>query len=224
MEKSSDEFKEVVYQEIARMVSAAGDPRRLEILELLCQCERNVETLAAMLGAGITTTSHHLQVLKRARLVTSRKAGRYAYYTATEMALSLWNSLSDLAARESAVVKCAVEDLFGRDEGENEALDYEELQRRISDGEAVLLDVRPEEEFAAGHLPRALSICLEELEGRLGELPQDTPVFAYCRDRYCVLSQQATELLRRHGYRVTRLPKGIAEWRASGRPLETSLL
>lgn len=214
-------FKRVVYQEIAHTVAAVGDPRRLEIVELLAQCERNVETLASMLGSGVTVTSHHLQVLKRARLVSSRKVGRYVYYSATDMALSLWNSLSELASRELSVVKCAVEDLFGEAEPETETLDYQELQRRIAHGEAVLLDVRPEEEFATAHVPGALSISLEKLEARLGELPRNTPVFAYCRDRYCVLSQEATELLSRNGYRVRRLPEGIAEWRAAGLPLES---
>ncbi|MFW5786169.1 MAG: ArsR/SmtB family transcription factor [bacterium] len=214
-------FKHVVYQEIAKTVSAVADPRRLEIVELLAQCERNVETLAAMLGSGVTATSHHLQVLKQARLVTSRKAGRYVYYSVTDMALSLWNSLSELASTESAVVKCAVEELFGGDELEAEALDYEELQRRIQNGQAVLIDVRPKEEFATAHVPGALSISLEELDARLGELPRDTPVFAYCRDRYCVLSQEATELLSEKGYTARRLPEGIAEWRAAGLPLES---
>jgi rhodanese-related sulfurtransferase len=219
---TTDDFKQVVYQEIAGTVSALADPRRLEILELLAQCERNVETLASMLGAGITTTSHHLQILKQARLITGRKDGRYVYYSITDTGLSMWSSLSELAARESAVVKCAVDDLFGRNTLEHEALGFEELQRRIEEGNAVLLDVRPDEEFAAGHLPRAVSISLEDLEERLGELSPDTPVFAYCRDRYCVLSQEAAELLRNRGYRVTRLPEGIAEWRAAGIHLETS--
>ena len=120
------------------------------------------------------------------------------------------------------MVKCAVDDLFGGESLENERLDFEELQRRIAEGEAVLLDVRPEEEYTAGHLPGAVSISLEELERRVGELPEDTPVFAYCRDRYCVLSQEASEFLNERGYRVTRLPEGIAEWRAAGVLLERS--
>ncbi len=220
MPVTKHDFKQVVYQEISKTLSACSDPRRLEILELLAQCERNVETLASMIGVGITTTSHHLQLLKQARLVQTRKVGRYVYYSATEMALSLWNSFSELASSELAVVKCAVDEIFRGESLETGGLDYEELQRRITEGEAVLIDVRPEEEYAAGHLPGALSISLEELERRVGELPRNTPVFAYCRDRYCVLSQEASEFLNERGYRVTRLPEGIVEWRASGVVLE----
>ncbi len=219
---TKNDFKQVVYQEISKTLAACADPRRLEILELLAQCERNVETLASMLGVGITTASHHLQLLKQARLVQTRKVGRYVYYSATEMALSLWSSFSEVASQELAVVKCAVDDLFGGESRETEGLGYEELQGRIAAGEAVLIDVRPEEEYAAGHLPGAISISLEELEKRVGELPKNTQVFAYCRDRYCVLSQEASEFLNERGYRVTRLPEGIAEWRAAGVVLERS--
>lgn len=222
MAVTKNDFKQVVYQEISKTLSACADPRRLEILELLAQCERNVETLASMLGLGITTTSHHLQVLKQVRLVATRKEGRYIYYSATEMALSLWSGFSGLASKEMAVVKCAVDELFGGEGTEADSLDYRELQSRIAEGNAVLLDVRPEEEYAAGHLPGALSISLEELENRIGELPKDTQVFAYCRDRYCVLSQEASEFLNERGYSVTRLPEGIAEWRATGLALERS--
>lgn len=222
MAVSKNDFKQVVYQEISKTLSACADPRRLEILELVAQCERNVETLASMLGSGMTTTSHHLQLLKQARLVRTRKVGRYVYYSATEMALSLWNSFAELASKELAVVKCAVDELFGGESPEAEGLGYEELQERIAAGDAILLDVRPEEEYAAGHLPGALSISLEELGKRVGELPANTPVFAYCRDRYCVLSQEASEFLNERGYRVTRLSKGIAEWRAAGVVLERS--
>ncbi len=222
MAVTKDDFKQVVYQEISKTLAACADPRRLEILELVAQCERNVETLASMLNAGITTTSHHLQLLKQARLVQARKVGRYVYYSATEMALSLWNSFSELASKELAVVKCAVDELFGGESVETEGLGYEELEDRIAAGDAILLDVRPKEEYAAGHLPGALSISLEELEKRVGELPKSTPVFAYCRDRYCVLSQEASEFLKKRGYSVRRLPEGIAEWRAAGVVLERS--
>jgi rhodanese-related sulfurtransferase/predicted transcriptional regulator len=222
MAVTKDDFKQVVYQEISKTLSVCADPRRLEILVLLAQCERNVETLASMLKAGITTTSHHLQLLKRARLVKTRKVGRYVYYSATQMALSLWNSFAEVASEELAVVKCAVDELFGGESPAAEGLGSKELQERIAAGEAILLDVRPEEEYAAGHLPGAVSISLEELEKRVGELPEDTPVFAYCRDRYCVLSQEASEFLNERGYRVRRLPEGIAEWRAAGVVLERS--
>lgn len=208
-------FKHVVYEEIAGVLTALGEPHRLELLELLCQCERNVESLAELLDLGITTVSHHLQVLKRARLVEHLKVGRRVYYSATPMAISLWSSVADIAAREVAVVRCASEELFEQD-GDAESLDYDELIRRIESGEAVLIDVRPAEEYAAGHVPGAISISLERLREGARALPRDKPVFAYCRGRYCVLSHEAVRFLEEEGFTATRLPVGVAEWRAAG--------
>lgn len=220
------QFKQVVYHEIADVVSALGEPRRLEIVELLSQCERNVESLAELLGAGVTTVSHHLQVLKRARLVEDRKAGRRVYYSATRMALTLWSVVSDIAANELAEVRYALDELLAEDNAagnaEREVVDYDELQKRISGGEAVLLDVRPEEEYSAGHLPGAISISLETLEERASELPRDKPIYAYGRGRYCVLSHEAARFLAKQGHRVAALPQGIAEWKGANRELESS--
>lgn len=217
---NDEQFKQIVYREIAGVVSALGEPRRLEILEILSQCERNVESLAQVLGAGITTVSHHLQVLKRARLVEERRQGRFAYYSTTATALRLWDLISEIAAHELAVVRCAMDDIFS-DSTSRETVDYEELVRRVAVGEAVVIDVRPEEEYAAGHVPGALSVSLERLTDKVGELPRDTPILAYCRGRYCVLSHEATRALAEKGYAVQRLSEGIAEWKAAGATLET---
>lgn len=215
-----EQFKQIVYREIAGVVSALGEPRRLEILEILSQCERNVDSLAKILGAGVTTVSHHLQVLKRARLVEERRQGRFAYYSTTATALRLWDLISEIAAQELAVVRCAMDDIFS-DDTSPETVDYEELVRRVDAGEAVIIDVRPEEEYAAGHVPGALSVSLERLTEKLDELPRDTPILAYCRGRYCVLSHEATRALSERGYTIARLPEGIAEWKAAGVALET---
>jgi len=214
-------FKQFAYHEIAAVVSALGEPRRIEILELLCQCERNVETLAQLLDVGITTASHHLQILKRARLVESSKVGRYAFYSATDMAIALWGVVSEISSRELTSVKYAVEKIFEPDI-ESEPIDYNELIRRIESGEAVLLDVRPEEEYAAGHLPGALSLSLEKLHEKGVTLPRDKPIFAYCRGRFCVLSLEATQSLVEQGYNVSRLPVGIAEWKSAGVLLQSN--
>lgn len=213
-------FKRVVYGEIASVVSALGEPHRLELLELLCQCERNVEDLAGLLGIGVTTASHHLQVLKRARLVEHLKVGRRVYYSATPMAFSLWSAVSEIASNELAVVKCASEELFEQSQA-GEPLDYDELLRRIESGEAVLVDVRPEEEYAAGHVPGAMSLSLEHLRDGAAQLPRDKPIFAYCRGRYCVLSHEALQLLKEQGISATRLPVGVAEWKAAGATLRS---
>ena len=215
------QYKHVVYEEIAGVLTAFGEPHRLELLELLCQCERNVEALSEMLGLGITTVSHHLQVLKRARLVEHMKVGRRVYYSATPMAISLWNSVANVAAHELAVVKCASEELFEQTD-DAESLDYDELVRRIENGEAVLIDVRPEEEYAAGHVPGAISISLERLRESASTLPRDKPVFAYCRGRYCVLSHEAVQFLEEEGFTATRLPIGVAEWKAAGAVLPST--
>ncbi len=212
------QFKRIVYEEIAGVVSALGGPHRLELLELLCQCERNVEDLAGLLEMGMTTVSHHLQVLKRARLVNHVKVGRRVYYSATSMALSLWSAVSQAAAHELAVVKCATGELFEQG-SEGEPLDYDELVRRIECGNAVLIDVRPEKEYAAGHVPGAISLSMERLRSGASMLPHDKPVFAYCRGRYCVLSHEAVQILTKEGFTVSRLPVGVAEWKATGAAL-----
>lgn len=222
---NENQFKHLVYQEISEMLGALAEPRRIEIVELLCQCERNVESLAEVLGVGVTTVSHHLQVLKRARLARDRKVGRRVYYSATQMAVSLWRSVSDVAGRELVEVRYAMDTLLAGDAesgaGGTEAVDMDELQRRVAAGEAVLVDVRPEEEYAAGHLPGAFSVSIDRLEERIGEIPQGKPVYAYCRGRYCVLSHEAARVLAQHGYSVSALPEGIAEWRSDNMPLET---
>jgi rhodanese-related sulfurtransferase len=215
---NDSQFKHVVYEEIAGVLTALGEPHRLELLELLCQCKRSVYTLAEMLDLGITTVSHHLQVLKRSRLVEHTKVGRRVYYSATPMAISLWSSAADIAAHELAVVKCASEELFEQSE-DTETLDYDELVRRIESGEAVLIDVRPEEEYAAGHVPGAISISLERLREGVSTLSRNKPVFAYCRGRYCVLSHEAVQFLEEEGFTATRLPVGVAEWKAAGADL-----
>jgi rhodanese-related sulfurtransferase/DNA-binding HxlR family transcriptional regulator len=215
------QFKQLVYEEISAVLSAIGEPHRLELLELLSQCERNVESLAELLGLGITTVSHHLQVLKRARLVKCVKVGRRVYYSATSIALSLWNTVSETAVGELAVVKCAMEELF-KQTARNEALEYDELVRRIEAGEAVLIDVRPEEEYLAGHVPGAISLSLDHLREGADKLPRDKPVFAYCRGRYCVLSYEAVKILTEKGFTANRLPVGVAEWKAAGTELPSN--
>lgn len=220
------QFKQIVYGQIGDMLSALAEPRRLEMLELLSQCERNVESLAELLGAGMTTVSHHLQVLKRARLVQDRKEGRRVYYSASRLALMLWSTVSRIASSELSEVKYAIDSLVAEDPNTGsttrETIDYDELLRRIERGEAVLIDVRPEEEFAAGHLPGAMSVSLEKLEQKAKELPRDKPIYAYCRGRYCVLSHEASRILAEKGYSVTPLPDGVAEWKAADVQLEAS--
>lgn len=207
------DFKRIVYREIAAFVSALGDPKRLEILELLSQCERNVESLADLLGQKLSTTSHHLQVLKRARLLNERKEGRFVYYRASSTGLRLWNTVSGIAAEENAEVKYALSRIFSEDQ-DTEKLDYREITRRVAAGEAVLIDVRPEEEYHSSHIPGAVSVPLAKLNEMTSSFPRDRQIFAYCRGRYCVLSHEAVVALKNEGYNAIRVETGMAEWKA----------
>lgn len=215
-----DQFKSIVYREIGSLMAALAEPRRLAMLDLLAQCERNVETLARMLGLGVTTVSHHLQVLKKARLIDERPEGRYRYYRASSTALELWESISRVASRDLSEIKCAVTEVTAAG---GEPVDYREAVRRARAGEAVLVDVRPADEYLAGHAPEAISIPLEELESGgsdgVSALPEGMEVFAYCRGRYCLLSEEAVELLQRRGVKAHRIEDGVAEWKATGKKL-----
>lgn len=210
-------LKQVVYTQLAGVLAAAADPLRLELIELVSQCPRNVETLVSLTGARLSTVSHHLQVLKRSRLVQDRREGRMVFYQATSMAAAIWDTVANAASRELAEIRCALDEW---DLGTStEITDYFDLVDRSAAGELVLLDVRPTEEFAAAHVPGAINIPLNDLARRVGELPSGSPVVAYCRGRYCVLSHQATRLLNDLGFSAARMPEGIMEWRAAGQEL-----
>jgi rhodanese-related sulfurtransferase/DNA-binding transcriptional ArsR family regulator len=215
------EVKAALYEQFARIAKAAGHPRRLEILDLLQQGERSVETIAAELGLGLTTTSAQLQLLRQARLVTTRREGTRIYYRLADDAVSRFLvAIQELArGRLSEVDQIAQSFFVARDA--LEPISRDELGRRIRDDAVVVLDVRPRAEFAAGHIAGAVSIPLEELKQRLDELPPDAEVVAYCRGPYCVLAPQSIEILTTHGRRARRLEDGFPEWRAAGLPVET---
>ncbi|MFP4115031.1 MAG: ArsR/SmtB family transcription factor [Spirochaetota bacterium] len=216
MEES--QFKSIVFREIGTVMAALAEPRRLALLDLLAQCERNVESLASMLDVGVTTVSHHLQVLKRARLVHERSEGRYRYYSASATALELWEAISRVASEHLSEIKCAVGEVFAAG---GEPVSYAEAARRARAGEAVLVDVRPSDEYRAGHAPEAISLPLEELESgnaaSVARFREGVEVFAYCRGRYCLLSQEAVEYLKQRGVTARRIEDGVAEWKATGR-------
>jgi len=212
--------KTTAFREVAGLLGAMADSRRLEILDLITQRPRNVEALSQLLGAGVTTVSHHLQVMKRGRLVSATKDGRRVYYEPTVTALSLWSAVSDVAAQASSEVRFAPAEIAVG--SHDEALDFEELRRRVASGEAVVLDVRPRDEYDSGHVPGAVSAPLEELENHLGTIPRDREILAYCRGRYCVLSRHAVQTLTQNGYRAARLAVGVSEWKGQGAALERS--
>lgn len=215
-------FKSQLYEQFARVTKAASSPQRLELLDLLAQGERTVEALACATEQSIANASHHLQVLKQSHLVASRKAGLYVYYRlASPEVFAFLRSVRALAEKQLAEVDDVVRRyLGGRDE--LEPVSREELARRVQAGDVTVLDVRPGEEYRAGHIPGALSIPVEELARRLAELPRDKLIVAYCRGPYCVYAYQAVELLRTQGIAAQRLVDGLPEWRASGFPVQTS--
>ena len=219
-ELSGREVKDGLYDQFARIGKAVAHPKRIELLELLCQGERSVEVLAQAAGLSVTNASAHLKVLREARLVQTRREGtRIFYRLASESVCELFFSVRDLAAERYAEVEMLVRDYFeARDQ--LEPVTRDELLARADDGSVVVLDVRPSEEYAAGHIPGAISVPLAELEARLDSLPTDAQIVAYCRGPYCVLAPQALGLLRRHGFNARRLQDGLPEWRRAGLPIE----
>ncbi len=208
--------KHELFEQFARIGKAVSSPARLELLDLLAQAEKPVELLARQAGLTVTNTSNHLKGLRTAGLVKTRRQGTYVYYRLADPAVyDFLRCLEDIAHRQLAEVRQIVRDFFeARDALEPVAT--EELLARARRDDVVLLDVRPEDEFEAGHIPGALSMPAGEIEDRLSELPADREVVAYCRGPYCVLSLRAVEALRAHGIRARRLAEGLPDWRARG--------
>ncbi|MFP4599073.1 MAG: ArsR/SmtB family transcription factor [Persicimonas sp.] len=210
-----------LYEQFAQMGQALADPTRLRIMNLLCQTERGVDDLADKLGHSAANTSAHLKVLQRARLVERRKQGRRVFYRlAGERALRLWLALRDTGLEQIPEAREAMS-AHASEPALSPDLSGEKLLEKVKSGEVVLLDLRPTEEYDAGHLPSARSIPFSELEQRLGELDGDQTIVAYCRGPYCVAAIKGVEKLRQSGLDARRMPGGVAEWRVEGLPLET---
>ena len=212
-------FKDPLYAQFARIGHAVAGPKRIELLDLLAQGEKTVEQLAEQSATALKNTSAHLRVLRQARLVETRREGTFIYYRlADDEVLRFLRSLQALGrGRLAEVEQVASLYLDGRDELEPVSL--EELRRRVREGDVTVIDVRPEDEYRAGHIPGALSIPVEQLGRRLREIPKRREVVAYCRGPYCVYSVEAVELLRKRGYRARRIREGLPDWRASGLPV-----
>ncbi len=218
---SKNPIKEELYQHFARIGKALSNQNRLELLDILAQCERSVEALADQAGLSIANTSQHLQVLREAHLVKARKDGVQVYYQlASEEILHLLRQMQKLANNHLAEVERMVR-LYYERPGELEPLDATELLQRLKIGGIVVLDVRPVEEYQAGHIPSAVSIPITELEGRLAELSKEKEIVAYCRGPYCLYAPEAVELLIKSGYKARRLTIGLPDWRAEGQAVAT---
>jgi rhodanese-related sulfurtransferase/DNA-binding transcriptional ArsR family regulator len=212
----SREFKDAIFDQLARVATAFASPKRMELVDLLAQGERTVESLADAANMTVANTSHHLQVLRNAGLVLSRKEGLYVFYrVADESVVGGYRQLRILAESRVAEVRQLSEAFFGEVDGV-EPVGFEELLARSKSGEVVVVDVRPTIEFNAGHVPGAISMPLDELSARIAELDPRTGVVAYCRGPYCVLAAIAVRELRAAGLHAQRLGGGPPDWRAAG--------
>lgn len=213
-------FKMLLYEQFARMGKALASPHRLELLDVLSQGERTVEALAGETGMSVANASQHLQILRAARLVETRRAGVSIYYRlAGEQVGTLWLQLRACGEEHLAEIDQLVT-TFLQDRTSFRPVTVDELREAMHEERVILLDVRPQEEYQAGHLPGAHSIPVTELEARLTELPQEREIVAYCRGPYCVFADEAVSLLRTHGYSAHRLEEGVPEWRQLGLPIE----
>ena len=211
-----------LYEEFASVARALGNAHRLDILEHLGQGERGVDALSVKVGLTTANTSQHLQQLKRAGLVESRRDGKYILYRLSDdSVLALLRALFDVGERNLAEVDKVLRGYF-HERDDMEAVSHEELLDRTRDGLVTVLDVRPKDEFAMEHLPGAVNIPLDELETRLSEIDDAHEVIAYCRGPYCVLSFEAVSALRKKGFKARRMEDGLPEWRAAGLPVESS--
>ncbi len=214
--------KAELFEQLAMVAKAMGHPVRLELMEYLGQGERSVEALAHLAGHSLANTSHHLLLLRRAGLAEARKDGKHVLYRLSgDDVIDLLVSLRVSAERHNGEVARVLSGYF-RSRDDMEALSREELLRRARDGLVTILDVRPPDEFDAGHLPGAINTQLSELDERLKNLPIDHEVIAYCRGAYCVLSFEAVAELRKKGFKARRLEEGYPEWKAAGLPVKIS--
>ncbi len=218
---SLSDAKHELFRHFARMGKAVSSPSRLELLDLLAQGEKTVETLARQAGLSVTNTSNHLRELRMAGLVANRKEGLHVHYRLADPAVhEFLRCLQEIARRQLAEVREIVREYF-HDPEALEPVHMQDLLERMKADEVVVLDVRPEDEYAAGHIPGALSVQVKELERRLAELPPGKEVVAYCRGPYCVLSVKAVEILRTRGIRARRLEEGLPDWRERGMAIAT---
>jgi ArsR family transcriptional regulator len=212
--------KQRLYAQFAEVAKALGHSHRLEILELLAQGERSVEGLAERAGLSVANASQHLRLMRAAGLLASRRQGKHILYRLGDPAvLALVGALHRVGERTLAEVREVVDGYF-HERDAMEPVSRKELAQRLKDGLVTVLDVRPTDEFTAGHLPKAVSIPLRELRQRLRELPKGREIIAYCRGPYCVLAFEAVALLRKHGFAVRRLEDGFPEWKAARLPIE----
>jgi rhodanese-related sulfurtransferase len=222
MDAAHRKFKDAIYEQFARIGKALSAPKRLELLDLLCQSPRTVEVLANEASLSVANASQHLQILRAARLVEAERKGTFVVYrVADDDVARFFRAQRDIAEVRLTELEQVRRDYFER-RGALEPVGGEELLRRVRSGDVTVLDVRPSEEYRAGHIPGAISIPVAELKKRLAELPTNREIVAYCRGPYCVMAVEAVELLRKKGLRAERMEQGVVDWRARGWRLDKS--
>lgn len=214
------DLKDLLYEQVARIGKALASPKRLELLELLAQGEKSVDALAAELSIDIKLASAHLKALRDARLVTSRREGKFIHYRLTGADVAgLGVKLREVAEEHLLELRMALDQMV-TEPGQLVPLDRQALMAQAKRGEVVVIDVRPQDEFNVAHLPYARSMPLADIAQRLAALPRDIEIVAYCRGPFCLLSDEAVALLLAQGYRARKVSDGVSEWQAAGLPLE----
>ena len=217
------EFKSRLYGQFARIGKALSSPHRLELLELLAQGERTVDSLATEIGLSLANTSQHLQALRQATLVDGRKEGLFVFYRLSDPSVfDLSRAIRTVAERQLADLERLVREHFG-DRRDAQPVEMGDLLKRARSKNVIVLDTRPADEYAAGHIAGALSVPVDALQQRLRQLPKGREYVAYCRGPYCLYADRAVEILKSHGRRARRLREGFPEWRAAGHPVETGM-
>lgn len=218
MKTAARKFKDKVYAELSKTAKALGNPHRMEIIDLLAQGPFTVETIARYTGMSIANTSQHLQVLKNAQLVTISRKGNYIHYQlAGENVYAAWTSLRELGMAHNTEVRKAI-DHYRKGRRNGEAVTTEELLDKVHAGDVIVLDVRPEDEYHRGHIHRAISIPLDQLQERIRELSKKQEIVAYCRGSLCMLVDEAVNLLIQEGYKARKFNDGYKDWALRGYP------
>jgi rhodanese-related sulfurtransferase len=216
---TSRQIKNLLYEQVARMGKAVSSQKRLELIEILCQGEKNVEQLAANAEISVKLASAHLKELKSAQLVEYRREGKNIIYRLADTRVAeLWVMLRELAEERFLELQTVMTELVARPD-ELTPIDRADLLSKAQSGDVVIIDVRPESEYNAAHLPFARSLPLSELKQRLRELPADKRIVAYCRGPFCLMAKEAVAMLSSEGYKAVRLGEGVAEWQSQGLPL-----
>jgi len=216
------EFKDLTFQHLANVTNALASPKRLEIIDLLSQGEKDVDSLTKETNMNFANTSRHLQILKNAKIVQSRKVGvRVIYFLASDEVIKCWKSLQTLGEQSTAELREVIKS-FLEERSLLEPISMKELQSKIKKDEITIIDVRPKEEYINGHLPGAVSVPMSELKSKIKNLPDGKEVIAYCRGKYCVMAPEAASVLNKKGFKTNILQDDINSWRFAGLKVETN--